>query len=169
MIRPTLYAMCGLAFSGKSTYARRLAAELRLGIVSLDAINAERGLDGAAGIPDTEWEKTSHMAMERARSALRAGHSIVIDDTFSHRFLRNRAREAAAECGAGFVLLFVDTPIETVRARRAENERTRERTGLAEAVFEHHIARFEFPGADEAPVRLASFGDLAAWLAHKSP
>ncbi|GAB3386856.1 hypothetical protein GCM10027568_05800 [Humibacter soli] len=46
-----LVAMCGLSFSGKSTFARALAKELDADIVSFDAINEERGLNGGDGIP----------------------------------------------------------------------------------------------------------------------
>ena len=42
----TVYAMCGLAFSGKSSAARIVAGELGAELISLDAINAERGLSG---------------------------------------------------------------------------------------------------------------------------
>jgi hypothetical protein len=34
-----VYAMCGVAFSGKSTLARRIAGQLFIPLISLDAIN----------------------------------------------------------------------------------------------------------------------------------
>ena len=37
--------MCGLAFSGKSTVARKVAAALDVELISYDAINAARGFD----------------------------------------------------------------------------------------------------------------------------
>ncbi len=40
----TLYATCGLAFSGKTTLTKRLAEVLGIPLVSLDDINSERGL-----------------------------------------------------------------------------------------------------------------------------
>ena len=50
----TVYAMCGLAFSGMSTVAQTLRRELGIELISLDAINAERGLQGGEGIPDKQ-------------------------------------------------------------------------------------------------------------------
>ena len=44
-----VYAMCGVAFSGKSTLALRIAAELSICLISLDAINHKRGLRGGDG------------------------------------------------------------------------------------------------------------------------
>jgi predicted kinase len=41
-----VYAMCGVAFSGKSALARRIADELSIPLISIDAINHERGVFG---------------------------------------------------------------------------------------------------------------------------
>ncbi|MBS0540860.1 MAG: ATP-binding protein [Proteobacteria bacterium] len=160
-----LVAMCGLAFSGKSTIARRIAGELGLDLISYDAINAERGFDGGKAIADAEWERTSMMAAARARAALASGRGVVIDDTFSHRFLRDRFRAFAAACNAPFELVFVDTPLPVIEARIAENARTLKRGHIAPEVFAHHRDRFQFPTEDEAPVRVADPADLDRWLA----
>ena len=87
-----LIVLCGLAFSGKSTIARRIAAETAAELISLDAINAERGFDGGSAIDDSEWEKTSLISVARACAALATGRTVVVEDTFSHRFLRERFR-----------------------------------------------------------------------------
>jgi len=160
-----LIALCGLAFSGKSTIARRVASALGAELVSLDAINAARGFDGGASIDDAEWERTSLMAAATARAVLASGRSVVVDDTFSHRFLRRRFAAVAQASGAPFVLLFVDTPLAVIEARIADNARSGARDHIAPEVFAHHRARFEFPGEDEHPVRLGSAEDLDLWLA----
>lgn len=160
-----LIALCGLAFSGKSTIARRIASALGAELVSYDAINSARGFDGGAVMDDSEWERTSLMAAATARAVLASGRSVVVDDTFSHRFLRRRFAAVARASGAPFVLLFVDTPLADIEARIAENARTGARHHIAPEVFAHHRARFEFPGEDEQPVRLGSAEDLDLWLA----
>src|SRR5262245_52215749 len=81
-----VYAMCGVAFSGKSTLARRIADELSIALISLDAINHERGLRGGEGMSIAQWEVTSAIAMDRLRRRLKEGESVVVDDTFSRRF-----------------------------------------------------------------------------------
>jgi predicted kinase len=45
-----LYFMGGIAFSGKTTVAEQLVQALGWGYVSLDDINAERGLHGGEDI-----------------------------------------------------------------------------------------------------------------------
>jgi len=160
-----LIVTCGLAFSGKSTVARKIAAVLGAELVSYDAINAQRGFDGGKVIADSEWEKTSLMAAGSARAAIANGRSVVVDDTFSHRLLRDRFRALARAAGVPFILLFVDTPLAVIEARIAENARTGARGHIAPDVFAHHRDRFEFPGDDEQPVRLASAADVDRWLA----
>ena len=68
-----LITTCGLAFSGKSTVARKVAAALDAELVSYDAINAQRGFDGGKVVADSEWEKTSLMAAGSARAAIANG------------------------------------------------------------------------------------------------
>jgi predicted kinase len=160
-----LIALCGLAFSGKSTIARRVATGLDHALISYDAINAARGFDGGTVIADTEWEKTSMMAAVQARATLTAGQGVVVDDTFSHRFLRERFARLAQSVGVPFVLLFVDTPLAIIEARIADNARTGARAHIAPDVFTHHRARFQFPDEEEKPVRLGSEADLDRWLA----
>lgn len=65
-----VYAMCGVAFSGKSTLARRIANQLSIPLISLYAINHERGLRGREGMSIAQWEETSAMAMDRLRQCL---------------------------------------------------------------------------------------------------
>ena len=70
---PELIALCGMAFSGKSTIARRVAGDLEAELISCDAINAARGFDGGKVVADSEWEKTSLMAAARAGAVLASG------------------------------------------------------------------------------------------------
>lgn len=163
-MQATTYAMCGLAFSGKSTAARRIADELGIELISLDAINRERGLNGGDGIPDEEWTRTHMMAIEKLEAILSAGRSAVVDDTFSHRFLRDRCRSVAERSGSRFVLLFMDTSIDVIRQRRAANDLHPTRDTIRDDVFAAHRDRFQYPQPDEAAVRLVSDARLSAWI-----
>jgi hypothetical protein len=49
--------MCKLSFSGKTTLARKIVEWLQCANISLDDINAERGLWGGDGIPVDEWKR----------------------------------------------------------------------------------------------------------------
>ncbi len=160
----TTYIMCGLAFSGKSSAAQRVAEILSCVLISLDAINHERGLDGGEGIPVEEWERTSHIAMERLEVALRGGRSIVVDDTFSHRFLRDRCRAVAERSGSRFLILYMDTPLPVIEARRLANDRNPTRHRVRDEVFAAHRDGFQHPAAGEPFVRITDDTTLTAWL-----
>jgi 2-polyprenyl-3-methyl-5-hydroxy-6-metoxy-1,4-benzoquinol methylase/GNAT superfamily N-acetyltransferase len=155
-----VFAMCGVAFAGKSTVARRLADALELTLISLDAINAERGLQGGEGIPDVRWEETSSIAMTRLRKCLEQGKGAVIDDTFSHRFLRDRCQRVAKSCGAKFTILVVDTADSVIQSRRQMNAVVRAREPIRDDIFEHHRARFEYPAQDEPTIRITREQDV---------
>lgn len=159
-----VFAMCGLAFSGKSTLARQIADTFEIELISLDAINHERGLHGGEGMTTSQWEETSAIAMERLRQTLRSARSAVVDDTFSHRFLRDRCKSVADEAGASFTIVFVDTPIEEVRARRAANDDRPTRHGIRDDIFDAHVASFQFPTSDEPVVKIRKSFDVVAWL-----
>jgi predicted kinase len=157
--------MCGLAFSGKTTVSKRIASALGLARISLDEINHARGLDAAAGLSDAEWEVTSHMAMDQVSALLAAGQSVIVDDTFSHRFLRERLRSVAKQHGASFRILFLDVPRAVCEARIRHNRSEGGRSDLFDNVFQHHADRFQRPQPDEAPTRLASEVEVDDWIA----
>ena len=111
-----------------------------------------------------QWEETSAIAMDRLRQCLREGKSAVVDDTFSRRFLRDRCEAVALEFAAKFTIVFVDTPVEVIRSRRAANYQTPTRHHVRDDVFEDHYKTFQFPTADEPVVRVVEGFDLQSWL-----
>jgi predicted kinase len=144
-----LTLLCGLSFSGKSTLAVGLADELGATVISLDAINAERGLDGGQGIPDSEWASTNEIAHERAETALREGTKVVVDDTGSPRFVRDSWRATARSAGAPFSLVWVqiDRGLQLDRVR--SNRSSRLRPDVIDDVLDEHRASFDEPTRDE--------------------
>jgi predicted kinase len=161
----TVIAMCGIAFSGKSTAARKIAAALDLDLIVLDAINDDRGMSGGAGMTPDQWNETSLIAMDRLRAALARGRSVVVDDTFSHRFLRDRCKAVADEFGCAFEILFVDTPLIAIQLRRTANNASPIRPQVRDDVFDAHQKQFQFPADDEPIVRVRDDHDLDRWIA----
>jgi len=146
--------LCGRSFSGKSTVAEVLARQLPATAVSLDAINAERGLHGGQGIPIEEWSRTNGVARDRTRSCIAAGVTVVVDDTSSPRFLRDGWRALADEQGVSLVLVHIDTPIEVSLQWHRTNRDNPLRDDVDDAVMRAHLESFEPPGGDEKVIRL---------------
>lgn len=162
---PRLLLLCGLAFSGKTTLARALARRLALPRVSLDEINAERGLSpGGQGLPAEAWEGSHAVAETRLVASFASGRSAVLDDTGCFRWLRDRYRELARRHGCDTVVVFVDTPVEVIRARIDENTRASNRSTIIEEVFARHVAEFEPPEPDERVVRFTPSDDIDVWI-----
>lgn len=146
--------LCGRSFSGKSYVASFLAKSLPGAVVSLDAINEERGLHGGQGIPISEWARTNELARERVLTRLTADETVIVDDTSSPRFLRDGWRTKSKAMGAPMVLVFIDTPDEVIRQRLLENRANGHRGDVTDEVMAAHQETFEPPGEDEQPIRL---------------
>jgi len=111
--RDTLYLLCGLAFSGKSTLAAALAERLDAKVVSLDEINARRDLWGGDGVADDEWAATHRQALREVEDHMRRGTPcIVVDDTNCYRFLRDDHGELAGEHGYRVRILVLRPPLD---------------------------------------------------------
>ncbi len=159
-----VYVLCGLAFAGKSTLAAALEAELGARVVSLDEINARRGLAGGAGIADEEWRRTHRLALAELEEALRQPGAVVIDDTNCWRWLRDAYRAVAAANGRPTVVLHLDVPLEEALARLRRNRDDPRRAPVREDVLLALADSFEAPAADERTLVVSWRGDPRAWV-----
>jgi predicted kinase len=166
---PALVIMCGLPFAGKTTVARALARRLGARVVSLDEINAARGLLGGDGIPTEEWERTHRAALDEAGVLLARGDAAVIDDTGCFRWLRDRYREVARRLGRDSVVVFVHTSLDEARRRLAANAVTGERPGVRTEILEELARTFEPPEPDEPSLVFAPDDRLDRWLEEHFP
>jgi predicted kinase len=114
----TLYLMCGISFSGKTTLARKIIERLQCAYISLDDINAERGLWGGDGIPVEEWERTHALARVRLATWMATGKDAVVDDVNSLRWLRDRWRAAASANCYRTVVIYLDIPQSSLSIQR---------------------------------------------------
>ena len=144
--------LCGRSFCGKSTVAAEMARHLGAVVVSLDAINAERGLQSGAGLPIEEWGRTYEMSQSRTREFLSSGHTVIVDDTSSPRFLRDGWRKLADQAHVPLVLVYVNTPVEVSLKRHAANRADRRRMDVNDEVLREHLESFEPPTPDEDPI-----------------
>ena len=161
---PTLILLCGRPFSGKTTLAGRLAADRGAAEISFDAISLERGLHGGDGLPVAEWAATLAIAKERTAALLARSPLVVVDDTLCFRWLRDAFRDLARAAGSESTLVYLDPPEEVLRERMEENRRTQDRRGIQPSVLAAHLAAFEAPAEDEAPIVLRCAAKIDAWF-----
>jgi predicted kinase len=143
--------MCGVAFSGKTTLSRRIAAHCGHHRVCLDELNAARGLGqiGPEDIPVEEWERSSMEAAARIDALLAHGQSVVLDDTNCYRFLRERYRAVAARHGVPSLIVYLPFTVEQGLRRIALNRIEHTRIDFPEHLYRFHVSQFEPPEHDE--------------------
>jgi predicted kinase len=160
----TLYLMCGLAFAGKTTLAEAIAAATEAHLVSVDEINARRGLAGGLGIPEEEWARTHRQALADTEEALSRGVVVVVDDTNCYRFLRDNYRAVAERHGAPTRVVYLDVPLSLALARMRANEVEATRPPVRERVLRELARRFEPPTPEESVLRFPPGADPRSWV-----
>jgi uncharacterized protein len=131
---PRLVAVGGLSGVGKSALARALAPEIGRapGALWLRS-DAERkvmfGVDETVHLPASAYASdvtrgVYERLIVKARTAVRAGQSVLLDATFAASAERSAAASVAAEAGVAFAGLFLDAPLATrlkrIGSRRAD-------------------------------------------------
>ncbi len=161
----TLYLLCGLAFSGKSTLAKAMVDYLNCAYVSLDDINKDRGLGfGGDGIPVEEWENTHQIAIGILDNLMQLEQDIILDDTNCFRWLRDRFREVAKRHNYGTKVIYLDVPLEEIYIRMQMNEQTKKRQGIKKEIFAELIQNFQPPEVDENILLFNNEYTIKDWL-----
>ncbi|MGZ3376841.1 MAG: bifunctional aminoglycoside phosphotransferase/ATP-binding protein [Phenylobacterium sp.] len=126
---PVLAAVGGFSGTGKTTFARAVAPGLGRspGAVVIRTDEARKRLAGAGPVdrlpPEVYtpqfYARVYETMFETARAALKAGHAVVLDATFTEPDLRARAEALAAECGVAFHGAWLNAPLAALEARVA--------------------------------------------------
>ena len=134
-----LVLVCGLPGVGKTTVASTIAERIDGAHLRTDVIRKEL-------VPEPEYtpaetQRVYEEMLERARDAVEAGGSVVVDGTFKNQTFRERAVETANAGGSGFRMVKVECSTDVVRRRIANRE-----NDASDADFEVHTMyrdRFE--------------------------
>jgi predicted kinase len=159
---PVLFVVCGLPFSGKTMLAEKIARAADAVLVSYDALWRENW--DARGV-SLGWEELSEIAERRLARALDSGRATVYDTLNDTRGNRDRLRDLATRCGAQALIVFADTPLSVIEARRRENDARPTRHGVGDDDFRAALARFEPPQPDEPTRYFTPDTDERPWLA----
>lgn len=154
---PRLRLMCGLAGSGKSTYAKQLEAHGWLRF----SIDVEAWDLGYREVPFPDGVAEQIRARQRGQiaEALRAGRDVVVDYSFWDRAQRDEYRALGAGCGTTVEVVFLDVPELEVRRRLAERRHAHaDDFAISEDLLAGYLAGFEAPGPDEGDVTVVRLG-----------
>ena len=153
---PTTHLICGLPCSGKTTYARALAADANCVLFSLDhwlITSFERYSIAAVGHEEHTRRVFAcrELIWRTAAEFLRRSVDVILDDGF---FLReNRVRYVALSrtAGASTKIHFIDTPVDVLRARLEERNAQLPRYNfrIEPETLQGFLELFEVPSAHE--------------------
>lgn len=151
--RPGLVIVCGLPGTGKTTLARRLAAER--GALRLNPDEWMTAL--GASLWDSEVRaKVEALQWSLAQDLLRLGHTVVIEWGTWARAERDTLREGARALGAGVELHYLEAPVDElwrrVSARQHEDPPIERRdlevwAELIEEPDDEEVALYDEPDA----------------------
>ena len=172
---PALAAVGGFSGTGKSTFARAIAPGLGAapGAVVLRTDEARKRLTGAGPVDRLAREvytaefyaRVYETVFETARVALKAGHAVVLDATFTEPALRARAEALAVECGVPFHGAWLEAPPQVLEAR--VSGRTGDASDATLEVLRDQIGRYGGDTVTWPKVDATQATDQAAraWLA----
>ena len=151
---PALIAMCGLPFAGKSVLAQALSRELRIRLLSYDSeiYQVHSRLAPPNSSVAAEYDFVQVIARREIGTILAGGESLIYDDLLLERDDRRKLAAVAEAHWAGFVLVYLDTPLSVIDERRAANSRTRARTSVPEGKMRTDISLLEPPEEAERAV-----------------
>ncbi len=171
--KPGLILVGGLPGAGKSTLVQKLAQLENFQSFSSDATRKElagQALDSQhatgyeRGIYKAEWtEKTYGTLLERVRIALRGGHRVLVDASFSKQIWRERFKDMAKELGVQSVFFVCLINHDTAGIRLAETHRFGSDADLE--IYRNMAAHWERPSPELGTLFLNTERPIAVSLA----
>ena len=159
MKNQTLFILCGEAFSGKSTLAKKLADKYGAKIVGIDEVYfATESILALENTPDEDdgslWKNLWTVVFQGVKNHLLLGNSVVVDDNCFRLSRRDELRSLAKEMGVKTVLIYIDTPMEVLKERKEKNKVSKERHDVPSAWMLEDAIKFERPTESENPIVL---------------
>jgi predicted kinase len=155
--RPTVWVVCGMVASGKSTIARELADKLGIHMLSSDLVRKKLFRDQSPNRPAFEEDIYSKEAtsitysklLRLAQAEIENQNPVILDATFSRKNLRREVFRLAAELDANIVFLECRCADALIRDRLKKRETE---PSISDARLQHfEDLRTAYEPLDEIP------------------
>ena len=145
----TLYILCGLAFAGKSTLSRKIVEQKGWKLIAFDTLWVETEKTQLVPQGAEGWRLVRDLAQKEILATLKSGISVVYDDNNPKKDHREELRVVARKAGAVSAVVYLDTPIDVIRAREEASRTLQDRHDVDPKNFEKVLKDLEPPTSDE--------------------
>ena len=163
MEKSVLYILCGLAFSGKSTLAKKIAEAQGAKIIAFDKLWVEKDKEQPVSKGDEGWKFIRKVGQEEVAKALQEGQDVVYDDNNIRYEHREELREVARKFGARPVTIYLNTPMELIRERETIRT-TGERHEVEQENFQKVLEQMQVPTLEENVIEFTPNTDINDFL-----
>ena len=149
MNNQTLYIMCGLAFSGKSTLVKKIAEYTGSKLIAFDKLWVNKNKEHPVPKGAKGWKFIRKVSQGKITKALKSGFSVVYDENnirFEHR---EELRNVAKKFGVTAVVVYLNTPLELIKEREAINKTTQQRHEVESENFNAVLDQLQIPTTQE--------------------
>lgn len=165
-----LIILCGLPFSGKTSFAKKIVEKLGGQVVSQDEVfsalwrkekgNIEIGNEGPA-----IWSRAYKESLKEAGEALKFNDLVIWDHTNLTRKERQEALAIANKAGASAEIIFLNASLEEIRIRREANKKVKNRNDIPDWLLRDRVNEMEAPSSLEMKVEeIKAPEELEAYL-----
>ena len=150
-MKPTIFLLCGLPFSGKTTYAKKLEKEGVIRFTLDEQLFQKFGRDFVSGYIEKEKE-TKRYLKEKCLEYIKEGRSVVLDFGFWKKVERDEYKLFVDQINAKWQLLYFNVPMKELKKRlRLRNNRDLKNNHfISESMLENFSDQFEVPVKEEA-------------------
>jgi len=164
MPKSTLYIMCGLPFSGKTTLARALANQCGCVHLDLDAIARAKNLFPEEGIDDEKWGRVFREVHRQVAALLTSGKSVVFDAVNYDRVERDRLRIIAQDSDSLVHVIYINLSMQELKQRRQANQANHQRPPVRDKDFMELATEFEIPTIEENLIVYDGAESIPEWI-----
>ena len=162
--KSTLYIMCGLPFSGKTTLARALANRCDCVHLDLDAIARRKNLFPEEGINDEQWGQVFREVYRQVTTLLTSGKSVICDAVNYDRVGRDRLRRIAQRSDSSVYVIYINLSIQELEQRRQANQAYHQRPPVRDKDFVELATEFEVPTTEENVLVYDGVQSIPEWM-----
>lgn len=162
----TLYILCGLPFSGKTTLAKELVKRFGFISINIDDIKVEYGIGDVDDdeVSDKMWTKILGDIDKRVKKNLQDNKSVIVESYTIIRSGRDKLREIATGLGIPTKIIYLNISEFLARQRWLKNEKSQVRFRITKKIFNEAVRDLEPPTKTEHVLEFNQNIPIADWI-----